>query len=262
MNSRIETLTSFYGSYAEDSRLGRTRQGQLEYITTMSYIHRYAQPGTKLLEIGAGTGRYSIALAREGYTVTAVELVTRNLEILKKNAGGIENLHAVQGDALDLSPFPDQTFDVTLVFGPMYHLYEKEDVQKALKEAIRVTKKNGVILCAFLSIYAIIYNDYLNGGLEAGLKLNFTEDYSVKHFEAQLFTGYDITEFESLFRDTPTEHIATVAADGILEHSQSRKDFLLSDQDFQRFAEFHLATCEKRELLGSSSHLLYICRKI
>jgi len=92
--------------------------------------------------------------------------------------------------------------------------------------------------------------------------LNFTEDYSVKHFEAQLFTGYDITEFESLFRDTPTEHIATVAADGILEHSQSRKDFLLSDQDFQRFAEFHLATCEKRELLGSSSHLLYICRKI
>jgi len=146
MNSRIETLTSFYGSYAEDSRLGRTRQGQLEYITTMSYIHRYAQPGTKLLEIGAGTGRYSIALAREGYAVTAVELVTRNLEILKKNAGGIENLHAVQGDALDLSPFPDQTFDVTLVFGPMYHLYEKEDVQKALKEAIRVTKKNGVIL--------------------------------------------------------------------------------------------------------------------
>lgn len=32
-------------------------------------------------------------------------------------------------------------------------------------------------------------------------------------------------------------------------------------EEFELFVKYHLATCEKRELLGSSSHLLYICKK-
>lgn len=100
----------------------------MEYVTTMEYIHRYAAKGAKILEVGAGTGRYSIALAKEGYSVTAVELVEHNLDILKANSADLENLQAYQGDALDLSRFGDGTFDITLVFGPMYHLYDQEDV--------------------------------------------------------------------------------------------------------------------------------------
>ena len=84
MSKRIEIVSSFYDDIDEDSRLNRSRHGQLEYATTMEYIHRYAKPGAKMLEIGAGTGRYSIALAKEGYNVTAVELVESNLEVLKK----------------------------------------------------------------------------------------------------------------------------------------------------------------------------------
>ena len=101
MSKRIEILRSFYDDIDEDSRLNRSRQGQLEYITTMSYIHRYAKTGAKILEIGAGTGRYSIALAKEGYNVTAVELVETNLEVLKNNSVGIENIISYQGDALN-----------------------------------------------------------------------------------------------------------------------------------------------------------------
>jgi hypothetical protein len=52
-----------------------------------------------------------------------------------------------------------------------------------------------------------------------------------------------------------------VAADTILELARDRNDFVMSDEDFEAFAKYHLATCEVRELLGSSSHLLYICRK-
>jgi len=81
----------------------------------------------------------------------------------------------------------------------MYHLYDKEDVHKAIDEAVRVTKKSGIILTAFLSVYAIMHNNYLDGNLAAGLKENFDDTYRVKHFEEQLFTGYDIEEFEQLF---------------------------------------------------------------
>lgn len=262
MSKRIEIVNSFYNEIDEDARLDRSRHGQMEHITTMEYIHRFAQKGAKVLEIGAGTGRYSIALAKEGYEVTSVELVEHNLEVLKKNGEGLKNLQAFQGDALDLSRFADGEFDVTLVFGPIYHLYDKKDVHKALDEAIRVTKENGVILVAFLSVYAILFDNYLNGSLVEGIEENFTQDYQVKHFEEQLFTGYDIVEFEELFAEKCVETLTLAAVDSILELAEGRKDFAMSDEEFDAFVQYHLATCEKRELLGCSSHLLYVCRKI
>lgn len=261
MSKRIEIVSSFYDDIDEDSRLNRSRHGQLEYATTMEYIHRYTQPGTKVLEIGAGTGRYSIALAKEGYKVTAVELVESNLEVFRKNSSGIKDIDSYQGDALNLSRFDDNQFDVTLLFGPMYHLYSKEDVHKAIDEAIRVTKSHGIILIAFLSVYAIMYDNYLNGNLASGIEENFDDIYNVKHFEEQLFTGYDIVEFEQLFEMHKVKYLSTVAVDSILELSEGRNDFKMSDEEFELFLKYHLATCEKRELLGSSSHLLYICKK-
>ena len=114
---------------------------------------------------------------------------------------------------------------------------------------------------AFLSVYAVLNDNYFNGNLIEGLNENFTKEYAVKHFEEQLFTGYDIKEFEKLFIDKDVEHQTTVAADGILELVEGRSDFSLSNTEFEAFAKYHLSTCEIRELLGCSSHLLYICKK-
>ena len=125
MSTRKEIVSGFCGQYDEDGRTTRSRHGQLEFCTTMAYIHRYAAPGSRILEVGAGTGRYSIALAKEGLDVTAVELVESNLEALRKDSQGIVNLQSFQGDATDLSRFPDNSFDVTLSLGPMYHLYPR-----------------------------------------------------------------------------------------------------------------------------------------
>ena len=261
MSKRVEIVSTFYDAVNEDGRLKGSRHGQLEYAVTMDYIHRYAKPGARILEIGAGTGRYSIALAKEGYHVTAIELVESNLEVLRKNSTDIQNMDAYQGDALNLGELEDNQFDITLVLGPMYHLYNKEDVHKAIEEAIRVTKRNGVIMMAFLSVYAILYDNYLDGNLAAGLEENFDDNYQVKHFEEQLFTGYDILEFEQLFEGYEVKHLRTAAVDGILELAEGRGDFKMSDEEFELYVKYHMATCEKRELLGCSSHLLYICEK-
>ena len=258
---RKEIVSSFYDQTDEDGRLQRTRHGQLEYLTTMSYIHRYITSGSKVLEIGAGTGRYSIALAKEGLDVTAVELAETNLAALKENAKGLENIRSFQGDATNLAFLSDDSFDVTLVLGPMYHLYETEEINKAIDEAIRVTKPGGVLFFAFISVYAIMYANYLYGNWAPGQKENFTNDYQVRHFKEQLFTGYDVTEIENLFSEKPVEWITTAGTDGMLEPVEGRPDFYLSDEDFEAFAAWHLVFAEKRELLGHTSHLLTICRK-
>ena len=261
MSTRKEIVSSFYSQYDEDARTTRSRHGQLEYCTTMTYIHRYATTQSKILEVGAGTGRYSIALAKEGMNVTAVELVESNLAVLRENSKGMPNIKSFQGDATNLSRFPDNSFDVTLLLGPMYHLYEADEVNCAIDEAIRVTKPGGVILFAFISVFAIMYANYFYGNWAEGQKENFTDDYQVRHFKEQLFTGYEVTEFEELFHEKPVEWITTAGVDGLLEPIEKRPDFSMTDEDFKALADWYLAFSEKRELLGTTNHLLYICRK-
>ena len=261
MSTRKEIISGFYGQYDEDGRTTGSRHGQLEFCTTMTYIHRYADRQSKILEVGAGTGRYSVALAEEGMDVTAVELVESNLAVLREKSKGIENITSFQGDATDLSRFPDNCFDVTLIFGPMYHLYETDEVNCAIDEAIRVTKTNGVILFAFISVFAIMYANYFYGNWAEGQAENFTGDYQVRHFKEQLFTGYDVTEFEGLFLEKPVEWITTAGVDGLMEPIEKRPDFSMTDEEFKALAEWYLAFSEKRELLGTTNHLLYICRK-
>ena len=261
MSTRKEIVSGYYDQYDEEGRLGRTRHGQLEYATTMTYIRRYAAKGSRVLEVGAGTGRYSIALAKEGMDVTAVELAESNLAVLRENSKGLENITSWQGDATDLSRFADDSFDVTLSLGPMYHLFETDDVDRAINEAIRVTKPGGVMLFAFISVFAIMYANYFYGNWTAGQEENFTADHKVRHFKEQLFTGYDVTEFESLFQAKPVDWLTTAGVDGLLEPIEKRPDFSLSDEDFKALAAWYLAFSEKRELLGNTNHLLYICRK-
>ncbi len=261
MSTRKEIVSSFYGQFDEDGRIARSRHGQLEYCTTMSFIHRYAPERSRVLEVGAGTGRYSIALAKEGMDVTAVDLVESNIAVLRENSRGMANIKAFQGDATDLSLFPDDSFDVTLFFGPMYHLYEADEVNDAIDEAIRVTRPGGVILFAFLSVFAIMYANYFYGNWAEGQAENFTEDYRVKHYKEQLFTGYDVAEFEDLFRGKPVEWITTAGVDGMLEPIEKRQDFSMTDEEFSSLAEWYLNFSEKRELLGNTNHILYICRK-
>ena len=261
MSSREEIISGFYRQADEDTRLQRSRHGRLEYLTTMALIHRWVNRGSRVLEVGAGTGRYSIALAREGMDVTAVELVKSHLDILKKRSEGLEGIRSFQGDATDLGRFDDGTFDATLVLGPMYHLYGTDEVSRAVDEAIRVTRPGGVLFFAFLSVYAIMYANYLYGNWAAGQEENFTADYEVRHFKEQLFTGYDIEEFEALFDGRPVTRITTAGVDGPLEALEERADFSIPDKDFDAFAAWHLRFSEKRELLGSSNHLLLVCRK-
>ena len=142
-------LNEFYSHYDEDGRLSK-KHGSVEFLTTMRYIGQYIKPGDRVLEVGAGTGRYSHALARQGYTVDAVELIGHNIDVFQNDTQPGENISITQGNALDLSAFSDNTYDITLLLGPLYHLYTKEDKRQALREAIRVTRPGGVLFAAYV----------------------------------------------------------------------------------------------------------------
>lgn len=192
---------------------------------------------------------------------TAVELMEHNVALLREIGKSLSNLHSFQCDATGLGRFPDDSFGVAMLLGSMYHLFEPEDISRAIDEAIRVTKLDGVLMFAFLSVFAIMYANYFYGNWAEGQEENFTPDYRVRHFKEQLLTGYDIEEFEHLFDGKPVVWITTAGTDSLLQPIEKRPDFSIPDVDFDAFADWYLAFAEKRELLGSTNHILYICRK-
>ena len=165
-------LIDLYRNYDEDSRLAQ-QHGAVEFLTAMRYIRKYLKPGGRVLEIGAGTGRYSHTLARQGYAVDAVELIGHNIEVFRRNTLPDENISIIQGNALDLSAFPDHPYDVTLLLGPLYHLYTKEDK----RQAIRVTKQGGIIFAAYVisegCLYAGSYRRYGSRDVSAIFEISF-----------------------------------------------------------------------------------------
>lgn len=258
----LEALTHYYGNYDEDHRLS-SRWGTVEYRTTMRYVERYLRPGMRVLEIGAATGRYSHALARKGYRVDAVELVEHNIEIFKANTEPGEKITVTQGNAMDLSGFSEGTYDVTLLLGPMYHLFTEEDKLQALSEAIRVTKKGGVIFVAYCMADATIMNyGFGRGEIHDIIKKCMVDPDTFETFSKpwdffELCRKEDIDRLRSCF---PVTQLHFLATDGYACHMKSTMEEM-DDDTFRLFLRYHFATCERPELVGYSNHTLDIFRK-
>lgn len=253
-------LVKHYNKFCEDKRLTR-RHGQVEYITSMKYIHECLEgkPDAKILDIGAGTGRYSVALANEGYDVTAIELVKYNLGILKKKGSSVK---AYQGTALNLSRFKENTFDVTLVFGPMYHLYTFEDKVKALQEAKRVTKDGGVILVAYImNEYSVITHGFKQNNIRECIENGkLTKDFHCISQPEDLYDYVRLEDINKLNEEVGLERIKIIAADGPADYMRPILNSM-DEETFELFLQYHLSTCERMDLIGASAHTLDILTK-
>lgn len=256
-------LEQYYSNYDEEGRLLR-RHGQVEYITTMKYIHDALgeDKSKRILEVGAGTGRYSVTLAKEGYQVDAVELTEHNLSILRSKLTGQENLTTVQGNALDLSMYEDNLFDLTLVLGPMYHLYTKEDQELALQEAVRVTKPGGHIMVAYcMNECVVIQVSFLQKYLKHHLENKMlTEDFHCLSKPEDLFAMVRIEEIHKLTESLPVTRLKTVATDGATNYMREFIDEM-DDETFDYWVKYHLCTCERQDLIGATNHSLDILEK-
>ena len=281
-------LEKYYNKFHEENRL-TTRHGTVEFLTTMHYIEGIAagealrqaqgphdatttvvpeqQAGVpelvegaiKIADIGAGTGRYSVELCHRGYDVTAVELVAHNLEILRSKH---ENIKTWQGDARNLHFLKDETFDVTLLFGPLYHLHGDEEKLKALSEARRITKKGGYILVAYvMNDYSVIQYCFKDHHWkEVADKGGLTEDFHTVCAQEDLYDYVRLEDIDRLNAAAGLERVKIIAADGHADYMR-RELNEMSQEEFEAFCKYQLSVCERPELLGASSHLVDILRK-
>ena len=180
-------------------------------------------------------------------------------EILKSQITADMNIKAEQGDAVDLSRFEDNTFDVTLVLGPLYHLYNDEDINKAISEAIRVTKKDGVIAFAYITSDGV-FAEWGIDHLMDGYPNDFNDNFKLKRYSEGIFAPFYIQEFKDIMSKYDVTLLNNVAVDGIAPIIGDKIN-ILSKEEFDVWVKYQLSVCEREDLQGYSCHMLYICKK-
>ena len=251
-----ELVQEVYQRYNEDTRLNKSRAARVEFLTTVRYIEKYLTPGARILDIGAGAGEYSLHFARKGYQVSALELADANISAFRAKMTEYDPIELVQGNAMDLSQYDDNSFDVVLLFGPLYHLHEEKDKLQCIEEAKRVCKPDGKIFFAFISNDMVILTmqqcqeDYLMNG-----------DYNKETFRLDdfPFVFHTPDHCRELLGKAGIHICHEVASDGASELLQDLVNGL-DEASYQQYLRYHFYICEKPEFLGMSNHLLFVGR--
>ncbi|MEG0014444.1 MAG: class I SAM-dependent methyltransferase [Cellulosilyticaceae bacterium] len=187
----MDVVRDYYDSFAEGEwqRLNKP-YSNVEFRSTLYLIDKYFPKEGKVLDIGAGPGRYSLELLKRGYSVSLLDLSQKELDIAKgkiTDAGYTAEKYWCRS-ALELGCFEDDTFDAILLMGPMYHLHDAADREKVLGEARRILKPNGVAVVTYINTW---------GALKASLR-EFPESFAdVEHFERYQKGGLIFSEEES-----------------------------------------------------------------
>ena len=227
-----ENLVKYYNKFNEDKRFN-SRHGKIEYITSLKYIYKYLNKmeNPKILDIGEGTGKYSIKLADDGY-------------------------------AIDLSIYKDNSFDLVLLFGPMYHLISDTDKIKALNEAKRVVKNGGIIMVAYImNEYAILTHGFRDNNIKKSIKDNLVDNnYHITPKCDDLYSYVRICDINKYNKIVKLKRIKILTPDGPANYIRPLLN-KMDEETFKIFLDYHLKTCEKKELLGAAAHILDILTK-
>lgn len=257
ISDETEQISKIYEIFNEDARLNNSKSARVEFLTTIKYIEKYLKPNDKIIDIGAGAGEYSLYFAEKGYEVSAVELADNNIQAFRKKITSKHSIDLNQGNAMDLSLYDDKTFDIVLLFGPLYHLHNEEDRQKCILEAKRVCKDDGVIFFAFISNDMVIIT-------ELSYNQNFfnANEYDHETFKVEdfPFVFFTVDQCRQILLNGNITIEKEIASDGMSELLADKID-VMNEYSYNQYLKYHFYCCEKPELLGHSNHLLFIGRK-
>jgi SAM-dependent methyltransferase len=160
-------LEDFYNKASEETRLEKG-MGVFEFERIKELIKKHLyKPNSAIADIGGGTGKYAEWLSKKGHTVHLIEPVLKHIKIAEKRSKKLARPFSVAvGEARKL-PFKDNSIDLVILHGPLYHLQKQEDRITAIIEAKRVVKTGGIILGFAINATASTVVGLMNGMLHA-----------------------------------------------------------------------------------------------
>lgn len=262
---------SSVGQYYDDNaqrEWERHERRRIEYAVTLRVLDEHLpRPPARVLDIGGGPGRYAIALAERGYHVVLADISQPELRLAeeKARAAVIRLEECVLADARDLSMFADASFDAVLIMGPLYHLLDASDRQRAVAEASRVLRVSGRMFAAFITRYAVLrfwarydparvtgdlprYEDQLRSGEVRG-NVGFTDVY--------IEWPQTIRPF---MESAGLQTLDLVGCEGGVSLIDDRLNEL-TGEDWERWVDLHHRMGKDPSTHGIAEHLLYVGEK-
>ncbi len=262
----MNKIEEFYNKFNEDKRL-KTRHGRVEYEVTMHYIMQYIDEVSSptIVDIGAGAGAYSLPLLEHANQVISIDLVRYNLGRLRQNADKLEadlksKLTTYKRDARKLRDIDSDISDITLLFGPMYHLDNLDDRRKALSEAIRITRTGGVIIVGYImNEYAIIMHGFNEHTILSDIDMGNVDSAFKINNDGEIYSFARLEDIEDVIRDMSVKREVLFAPDGAANYMRPMLNSL-SEEEFETFIQYQTKISARQELLGASAHLVDVLR--
>ena len=274
----MNEIYDFYNNGAEIGRLERGL-GIVEFYRTKEILERYIDNGKVIYDIGGGIGMYAAWLAKKGNEVHLIELAESAVEYARANMMQDCQFVAETGNALKVNR-PDESADVVLLMGPLYHLRQREERLIALRESFRVLKKGGLLVAAGISKFSSmtwalsVYGEKQNGNL-----VEFLDDpVFFNMIKGEMTTGdhlrpkeYPKFIAESYF--TTTEEMKSeiavtgfvvekaIAVEGCIWFTPHLLEKWEDEASRERLLDIVRMTESEPEMMGMSPHFLVMARK-
>lgn len=265
-----------YYDQASEREWERLERLWVEFHVNLHFIDAHLAPTSRILDVGAGPGRYAIELAKRGHRVYVGDLTPELVRLAREkieDAGISERIEAAEVlDVRNLGHLEDASFDAVLALGPFYHLQAHDDRKRAAKEIARLLKPGGVAFAAFMPRPAFMTMTLLEPERWPPLDdpkhlVSFFQDGVFDHAEPGRFTGAyfaRVEEISPLFEAVGIREIKIVASEGIAmwlsgTHWESIRK--RGPWAFDQILSLVVAAAEDASILGMSTHVLYIGRK-
>ena len=266
-------VRKYYDEYGEKEweRWDRSPVEQIKFEVHLYYLRKYLQAKDRILEIGAGAGRFTQELAQISKTIVVADISSVQLQLNQKNAqklGFSESIEDwVECDVCDLRPFfREEEFDAVVCYGgPLSYVFDEKE--KAIQELLRVTRPGGLFFLGVMSIWGSVHH-LLPWVLEVPPDIN-REIIASGDLEPNKVA--DSHHFCHMFRATELQNflekssviIEVLSASDCLsatwsEHLKSVRE---NRETWQYLLEMELEACREPGCLDMGTHLIAVCRK-
>lgn len=261
----------FYLNTSEDDRL-KYGLGPLEFERNQELITRFLHSnGGTIVDVGGGPGVYSQWLAGLGFNVILVEPLQKHIDLAKQKAKGIKTrFSCILGEARNLA-LPDNSADLVLLHGPLYHLLKEVERLDALREAYRILKPGGVILAWAINSSASTLVGLLQGIIHNPVFFNMCKE--------ELLTGNHVApaglagSFPTAFYHSPNmltkeimsagfKNIELFAVEGIVWLDGKYFETRGHAANKSQMNELLIITESNRDLIALSPHMLAVGKKV
>ncbi|WMJ22157.1 class I SAM-dependent methyltransferase [Paludicola sp. MB14-C6] len=263
MSSNQEKIVECYTGNSEDGRQNYSRNDSLEFYYTKKHLDGLIKNTDRVLEIGCATGYYGFYYADKCKEYVGVDLMDFHIDTFNKKIreSGVKNLSCQVGDATDLENIANDSFDVVLCLGPMYHL-PLEERKLVFAECSRVCKTGGIVAFAYITSIgtyagACVYDDW-----RKTYPNEKTNDYILNK-------GTDDERPELFFFTMPEEMESIAKEQKLTKIKNLGTNFMcfmkivndMTDERFEVLRPLHDKMCEHESCTGMAGHALLVCSK-